>query len=160
MKTLADDIDALQSNYPAVARLVGEEWFRAAAAVYVRQTIPVEPSLLRYGAVVFGCTGRSLACKLTHTKEQRLARWLLMTRDRIVGDDLPYTQEALARMLGVNRPTASIAAEALKERGAIDYHRGRIRIVNRGALESVSCEDYRAYREAYEQLLGPMPTPT
>jgi CRP-like cAMP-binding protein len=124
-----------------------------------RASEPLRDLLLRYGAVVFGCTSRSLACKVLHTKEQRLARWLLMARDRVAGDELPFTQEALARMLGVNRPTASVAAEALKERGAIDYHRGRIRVVNRGALEAASCEDYLAYREAYEHLLGPMPPP-
>jgi CRP-like cAMP-binding protein len=115
--------------------------------------------LLRYGAVVFACTSRSLACKVAHTTEQRLARWLLMGRDRIAGDELPFTQEKLARMLGVNRPTASIAAETLKERGAIDYRRGRITVANRALLEAASCADYRAYRQSYEELLGPIPPP-
>jgi CRP-like cAMP-binding protein len=115
--------------------------------------------LLRYGAVVFACTSRSLACRVSHTTEQRLARWLLMSRDRIAGDELPFTQETLARMLGVNRPTASIAAEGLKERGAIVYHRGRIAVANRAVLEAASCEDYRAYRHSYEDLLGPFPPP-
>jgi hypothetical protein len=59
----------------------------------------------------------------------------------------------------VNRPTASIAAEALKGRGAIDYYRGRIRISNRAALEAASCEDYLGYRQSYEALLGPIPPP-
>jgi CRP-like cAMP-binding protein len=124
-----------------------------------RESEPVRNMLLRYGAVVFACTSRSLACRVNHPTEQRLARWLLLSRDRIVGDELPFTQETLARMLGVNRPTASLAAEALKGRGAIAYHRGTITITNRAALEAVSCADYRAYREAYEELLGPIPPP-
>jgi CRP-like cAMP-binding protein len=115
--------------------------------------------LLRYASVVFACTSRSLACKVEHTTEQRLARWLLMSRDRIAGDELPFTQETLARMLGVNRPTASIAAEGLKERGAITYHRGQLAVANRAALEAASCEHYRAYRTSYEELLGPIPPP-
>jgi CRP-like cAMP-binding protein len=124
-----------------------------------RVSEPLRNLLLRYGAVVFACTSRSLACRVSHTTEQRLARWLLMGRDRIVGDELPLTHETLARMLGVNRPTVSIAAEALKERGAIDYQRGKVTITNRATLEVASCADYRAYRTAYEELLGPIPPP-
>lgn len=113
--------------------------------------------LLRYAAVVFGCTGRSLACKVNHRVEQRLARWLLMTRDRVRDDELPMTQETLARMLGVRRPTISNAAEGLRERGLIDYHRGRIAITDRRGLVAASCEHYAEFRAVYEDLLGPAP---
>jgi CRP-like cAMP-binding protein len=65
-----------------------------------QESDPVRNLLMRYAAVVFACTSRSLACKVSHTTEQRLARWLLMARDRIAGDELPFTQETLARMLG------------------------------------------------------------
>jgi CRP-like cAMP-binding protein len=114
--------------------------------------------LLRYAAVVFSCTGRSLACKVTHNVEQRLARWLLMTRDRVHDDELPMTQETLARMLGVHRPTISLAAEALRDRRFIDYHRGRITITDRAGLLTASCEHYQQFLGVYEELLGPMPT--
>ena len=114
--------------------------------------------LLRYAAVVFSCTGRSLACKVTHRVEQRLARWLLMTRDRVRDDELLMTHETLARMLGVQRPTISAAAESLKERGVIAYHRGRIAITDRRGLEAASCEHYAEFRAVYEELLGPAPT--
>ena len=116
--------------------------------------------LLRYAAVVFDCTGRSLACKVTHNVEQRLARWLLMTRDRMRGDRLPLTQETLARMLGVHRPTISTAAEALRERGVITYHRGKIEITDRRGLEAASCEHYAEIRAVYDELLGPSPVMT
>ena len=114
--------------------------------------------LLRYAAVVFSCTGRSLACKLNHRVEQRLARWLLMTRDRVHDDVLPMTQDTLARMLGVHRPTISTAAEALQERGLIAYHRGKIVVTDRKGLEAASCEHYAEFRTVYEELLGPIPT--
>jgi CRP-like cAMP-binding protein len=114
--------------------------------------------LLRYAAVVFSCTGRSLACKVSHRVEQRLARWLLMTRDRVQDDELPMTQETLARMLGVHRPTISTAAEALQERGVITYHRGKIIITDRQGLLAASCEHYAEFRAVYEELLGPAPT--
>jgi CRP-like cAMP-binding protein len=140
---------------PVEALRVGVDELRAA----FRDSEPLRDLLMRYGAVMFGCTGRSLACAVVHTTEQRMARWLLMTRDRVVGDELPLTQDSLARVLGVYRPTASLAAEALRERGAIDYRRGRIRVTDRAALEAASCEHYRAYQEAYEALLGPIPPP-
>ena len=123
-----------------------------------RESEPLRELLLRYAAVVFSCTGRSLACKVNHRVEQRLARWLLMTRDRVRGNDLPMTQDTLARMLGVHRPTISEAAEALRERGLITYHRGRIKLTDRAGLEAASCEHYAEFRAVYEELLGPAPT--
>jgi CRP-like cAMP-binding protein len=113
--------------------------------------------LLRYAAVVFSCTGRSLACKVTHRVEQRLARWLLMTRDRVHDDELPMTHDTLARMLGVHRPTISTAAEALRDRGAITYRRGKIIVADRAGLLAASCEHYAEFRAVYEELLGPSP---
>lgn len=113
--------------------------------------------LLRYAAVVFSCTGRSVACKMIHSVEQRLARWLLMTRDRVRADEVPLTQDTLARMLGVHRPTISGAAESLRDRGLIAYRRGKIAISDRAGLETASCEHYAQFREVYEQLLGPGP---
>ena len=125
-----------------------------------RQSEPLRDLLLRYASVVFSCTGRSLACRVTHRVEQRLARWLLMTRDRMTSDELPLTQELLAKMLGVHRPTVSEAADRLRERGLIDYRRGRITIVDRAGLEGAACADYRGFREDYERLLGPSPPMT
>jgi DNA-binding FadR family transcriptional regulator len=94
---------------------------------------------------------------MIHSVEQRLARWLLMTRDRIRADELPLTQDTLARMLGVHRPTISEAAESLRDRGLIAYRRGKIAITDRAGLEAVSCEHYAEFRAVYEQLLGPGP---
>lgn len=115
--------------------------------------------LLRYAAVVFSCTSRSVACKLTHPVEQRLARWLLMTRDRLHHDELPMTHDALARMLGVQRPTVSLAAESLRRAGVIDYTRGKIVITNRSGLEAAACEHYAEFQRVYDELLQPAAWP-
>jgi CRP-like cAMP-binding protein len=123
-----------------------------------RESEALRDVLLRYAAVVFSCTGRSLACKVSHRVQQRLARWLLMTRDRVRDDELPMTHDTLARMLGVHRPTISNAAEELRERGLIAYRRGKIAIVDRAGLEAASCEHYGQFRAVYEELLGPAPT--
>src|SRR5262249_3865032 len=120
-----------------------------------RTSAPLRDLLLRYAGVVLGCTGRSAACKVVHTTEQRLARWLLMTNDRMEMEELPLTQELLARMLGVRRATVSVTAKALQARGLIHYNRGRITITDRAGLEAATCEDYAAVRHEYERLLGP-----
>src|SRR5438552_3772239 len=73
-----------------------------------RDSASLHDLMLRYAGVMLGCTGRSAACKVVHTTEQRVARWLLMTRDRMETDELPLTQELLARMLGVRRATVSV----------------------------------------------------
>jgi CRP-like cAMP-binding protein len=96
-----------------------------------RDSAPLRDLLLRYAGVVLGCVGRSAACRVVHTTEQRLARWLLMTHDRMETDALPLTQEFLARMLGVRRATVSVTAGALRARGLIRYNRGRITITDR-----------------------------
>jgi CRP-like cAMP-binding protein len=119
-----------------------------------RDSAPLRDLLLRYAGVVLGCTGRSAACKVVHTTEQRLARWLLMTHDRMETDELPLTHELLGRMLGVRRATVSIAAAALQAQELIRYTRGRITIVDRAGLEAAACEDYAAFRADYERLLG------
>jgi CRP-like cAMP-binding protein len=123
-----------------------------------RTSGPLRDRLLRYAAVVFSCTGRSLACKVLHPVEQRLARWLLMTRDRVRADELPMTHDTLARMLGVHRPTISEAADALRQRGLITYQRGLVVIADAAGLAAASCEHYAQFHEDYARLFGPEPT--
>ena len=149
-----------QSPYEVTCQTVVEALRLDVAALRTafREAGALRELLLRYAAVVFSCTGRSLACKVTHRVEQRLARWLLMTRDRVRGDTLPMTQDTLARMLGVHRPTISQAAEALRAQGLITYHRGKVVITDRAGLEVAACEHYAQFRAVYEELLGPAPT--
>jgi CRP-like cAMP-binding protein len=86
---------------------------------------------------------QTAACNRLHEVEQRLARWLLMTQDR-VGDSFELTQEFIAHMLGTRRATVTITAGILQKAGLISYRRGRVRIKNRPGLEVGSCECYSA----------------
>jgi CRP-like cAMP-binding protein len=82
------------------------------------------------------------ACNRLHEVDQRLARWLLMSQDRVGGDDVPLTQEFLAHMLGTRRASVTVAAGILQKAGHITYNRGKVRIVNRDSLKRASCECY------------------
>ena len=88
----------------------------------------------------------SVACNGAHNLKQRLARWLLMMRDRGDGDTLPVTQTLLAEMLGVQRPTISIAAGELERAGLIERGRRQVKILDRQGLISASCECYELVR--------------
>lgn len=98
---------------------------------------------------LFGYTGyclhlasRSVACNSFHSIVQRLARWLLFAHDRAAQNDFHLTHEVLSAMLAATRPRVSQAAGRLKADGIIDYRRGKVRILDRPRLESVSCECY------------------
>lgn len=87
------------------------------------------------------------ACNRLHEIDQRLARWLLMTQDRVGTDVFPLTHEFLSQMLGVNRSTVTICAGILQEAGLIEYRRGRVHVLNRQGLEEASCECYQTMKQ-------------
>jgi CRP-like cAMP-binding protein len=95
----------------------------------------------------------SAACNGAHSLKQRLARWLLMMRDRYDGDVLPVTQDLLAEMLGVHRPTITNVARALQNDGLIECRRGHVTILDRGGLIEASCECYQVVRTRISQHL-------
>ena len=99
--------------------------------------------LMHYGQALVGFIMQSTACNAVHSVEQRLARWLLMARDRMGSDEFPLTQEFVAMMLGASRPTVSIVAGTLQKAGLITYRRGKVKIVDGQRLEAASCECYR-----------------
>jgi Mn-dependent DtxR family transcriptional regulator len=86
--------------------------------------------------------------------EQRLARWLLMTHDRVPSDEFPITQEFLAQMMGVRRASVSDAASQMQEAGHIRYTRGMMSIVDRLGLEERTCECYWVVTREWDRLLG------
>ena len=92
------------------------------------------------------------ACNKLHEAEVRLARWLLMCRDRSDGDTMAMTQEFIADMLGTRRTTVTLVAGRLQRRGLIDYRRGRVTILDHTGLKHASCECYRVTREALDRL--------
>lgn len=107
--------------------------------------------LLRFTHTMFVQVTQTAACNRLHTLDQRLARWLLMTRDRIDGDQFTLTQEFLSRMLGVRRAGVSVAANSLRQMGLIDYHRGDIHVLDHRALQKVSCECYQVVKTEYDR---------
>jgi CRP-like cAMP-binding protein len=113
--------------------------------------------LLRYVHFSIAMIAQTAACNRAHQVDARMSRWLLMTHDRVDGDQFPLTQEFLAQMLGVTRPTVNIAGAILQKAGFIQYRRGQITIVNRAGLESAACECYGRIREKMEQMLSARP---
>ncbi len=98
---------------------------------------------------------QNVACNAAHSSEQRAARWLLMTQDRMARDEFGLTQEFLAQMLGVRRPTVSEIARRLQSRGLIRYSRGRMTITDREGLERTACECYSIVRAEFEEMARP-----
>ncbi len=113
--------------------------------------------MLRYAHVLHEETSQSVACNRRHSMEQRCARWLLMTHDRVGADEFPLTQEFLAFMLGVRRATVTVAAGMLQHAGFIKYTRGSVTVVDRTRLEAAACECYRAIRERSDRLFAVFP---
>jgi len=104
----------------------------------------------RFTCAFLGQVGQTAACNARHDIEQRCARWLLMSHDRVGGvDTFPLKHEYLAIMLGVRRTGVTVAAGALQDAGLIRYRRGIMRIVDRAGLESRACECYQVVRDQF-----------
>jgi CRP-like cAMP-binding protein len=111
--------------------------------------------MLRYAHAFFNQVAQSAACNHFHSIEQRCARWLLMTHDRMASEQFLLTQEFLAMMLGVQRTGVNVAAGALQRSGFIRYVRGNVTILDRAGLEHRSCERYGVSKKEFDRLLGP-----
>lgn len=133
---------------PGMAKRIG----RAAFAAELRENQEFADVVHRYAQAWTDQIGQSGSCNAVHSIEERCARWLLTTQDRLASDVLPLTQEFLATMLGVRRPSVTLAAGSLQKAGLIHYTRGRISVLDRTGLEAASCDCYRAIRDSYERL--------
>jgi CRP-like cAMP-binding protein len=109
--------------------------------------------LSRYAAIRGMQVAQTAACNRLHDIGQRLARWLLMTQDRVNSGSLPITHDFLATMLGTDRPSVSEAAGVLQKKKLIEYTRGAVKIVNRKKLENSACECYGVIQQ-YDGELG------
>jgi CRP-like cAMP-binding protein len=107
----------------------------------------------RYADALMAQILQSVTCNAVHSLQQRFARWLLMTHDRVGSADLPLTQEAIGEMLGVHRTTVIRLARTLQDRGLIRYGRGRVAIANRAGLEQTACECYSAVARHFKRMV-------
>jgi len=110
--------------------------------------------LLRYTHALITQISQTAVCNRLHAVEQQLCRWLLLSHDRVKGDELVMTQELIADMLGVRREGVTVAAGRLHDAGAISYVRGHITILNRHKLEEIVCECYQVVKDEFDRLLG------
>ena len=114
----------------------------------------VSDVLNRYVDVCQSQLARQAVCMNYHTVRQRLARWLLMTRDRTHSSELFLTHQALAFMIGVRRESVSRMARVFEERGLISYSHGYLMLLDGAGLEQLSCRCYQANLLTYEKTLG------
>ena len=113
----------------------------------------LQHSVHRYMYVLMAQLATSAACLRFHQIDQRLARWLLMTQDRVCSDHLHVTHEFLAYMLGVRRVGITTAASAMQRAGLIEYQRGSLIVLDRVGLEAAACSCYDVQRHTYTDLL-------
>ena len=119
----------------------------------MRGSATFERLLFRSVLALYDQTAQHAACNRLHTLEERCARWLLMTHDRVDGDVLLLKQQFLAEMLGVHRPAVTIAAGALQKAGVIRYSRGKVTVLDRDALERAACTCYTIIARRAAELL-------
>ena len=152
-------------NLPAI---LGSDFFNTRSVVQVSGTAlklsadivrqefkrgeELQGSILLYTRTYLAHVSQIAACSSLHNIEQRLARSLLLAHDCIRQDTLPLTQKSLSLMLGVRRASVTETAISLQKQNIIRYSRGRIKILNRPALEAIACECYSRIRSQYKYL--------
>ena len=114
---------------------------------------PVLHLLLRYTQALITQMAQTAVCNRHHSLDQQLCRWLLLSLDRLQGNDLVMTQELIANMLGVRREGVTEAALKLQKVGLIRYARGHISVLDRAGLEQRTCECYAVVKKEYDRLL-------
>jgi CRP-like cAMP-binding protein len=117
---------------------------------------PVLHLLLRYTQALITQMSQTAVCNRHHSLDQQLCRWLLLSLDRLQGNELVMTQELIANMLGVRRGGVTEAALSLQRDGLIRYTRGRISVLDRAGLEKRTCECYTVVKQEYDRLLPAM----
>lgn len=150
-----------ESNTALISQVPGDAlWLSRADFLDCLSRLPsFAVVLLRYSGLMLALVSQSAACNRAHHADARCARWLLMTHDQAGRDDFPITQEFLAQMLGVSRPSVALSAAALQRANFVTYHRGEMHIVDRHGLELAACECYAVVRAHFARFaLAPLAT--
>jgi CRP-like cAMP-binding protein len=148
-----DPLHAFAQVLPCEALRIRAEPFRSACD----RLRSLREIMGRYTSWTYTGMAQWVACARLHEAHQRMARWLLMCHDRLEGHTLALTHDFLAQMLGVRRPTVTLAAGTLQKAGLIRYSRGVVTILDRAGLEDVACECHRVSRDEYRRLFGRLP---
>jgi CRP-like cAMP-binding protein len=147
-------LDALHVHLKVICQVPGAS-VRIKASAFrkeMQRSAALHRLMHRYTEALMIQFTQGVACNRLHTVEQRAARWLLMTRDRVESDTFPLTQEFLGQMLGVRRASVTVVAGLLQKAGLIQYARGVVRVMDRKGLEKQACECYEVIRSEVERL--------
>ncbi|HEY9284586.1 MAG TPA: Crp/Fnr family transcriptional regulator [Pyrinomonadaceae bacterium] len=152
---IAAFLGAVTSRHRAIVQGAGTAMRMRAGTLRkeVERAGPLRRLLQLYTHSLLTQVSQTAACNRFHLADERLARWLLMTHDRLRSDEFRLTQEFMSEMLGVRREGVSKAAGALQRGKLISYSRGRIRVLDRAGLEAVACECYLIVRDAGRESL-------
>jgi len=137
-------VQSAGSGFRLKAQVMKEEFDKAG---------PVLHLLLRYTQALITQMAQTAVCNRHHSLDQQLCRWLLLSLDRLPGNELVMTQELIANMLGVRREGVTEAALKLQKAELIRYARGHITVLDRQGLEKRSCECYAVVKNEYDRLL-------
>jgi CRP-like cAMP-binding protein len=145
------------SFHEAIVQMTGSA-FCMSVADFKREVAsegPLRAVVSRYGEALSAQISQTAACNSCHEIEERLARWLLMAHDRSETDELSLTQDFIALMLGVHRPSLAVSASILQRAGFIKYAKtGRVTILDRAGLETAACECYSAVVHRFAAVMG------
>jgi CRP-like cAMP-binding protein len=130
--------------YQLSGRVLKEEFTRGGILQY---------RLLRYTQALLTQMAQTAVCNRHHSLDQQLCRWLLLSLDRLTGNELITTQELISNMLGVRREGVTEAAGNLQNAGLIEYRRGHITVLDRPGLEKRTCECYGVVKKEFDRLL-------
>jgi CRP-like cAMP-binding protein len=143
-----------QANTALISQIPGDA-FRLSRANFsdcIRRLATFAAALLHYSGLMLALVSQSAACNRAHHVDARCARVLLITHDQAKRDQFPITQEFLAQMLGVSRPSVTVSAAALQRQSFVNYQRGEMTILDRHGLELAACECYAISRDHHAEF--------
>jgi CRP-like cAMP-binding protein len=148
--------DTARSSHDVIAQVPGDALAldTAAFTAQLDRHTALDRVVHHYAQGFLNMVSQTAACNRLHDVDERCARWLLMTHDRVHADTFPLTHEFLSQMLGVRRAGVTVALGILRRAGLIATTPGQVTIVDRDGLEDVTCECYRMVRDEFDQLLG------